>query len=94
MIKKAYDIYIDVKKNIEIHNNFQQTLSELKEVENKKFICLDNINKELDKVSKMFDEAIKKSQCNPNVADWIMKELENTLTSNSSSDKSELFNKD
>jgi len=34
------------------------------------------IDEKLHKVSQMFDEAIEKGQCNANVGDWIMKDLE------------------
>jgi len=92
--KSARDIFVDVKENIDIFNNFQQTSTELEEVCDKEYFGVKDYNKLLDEISLMFDEAIKKKQCSPNVADWILKEMENALTSNSSSAKAESFNTD
>jgi hypothetical protein len=94
-IKTAYKIFLEFHKELMIYQEHAQTFLEFEEEKNKKFVLVDDLVKELDKVwhkintrkmDKLRDNFITKTQ----VASYLS-ELRDALTSNSSSDKSESF---
>ena len=96
-IKTAKKIYWNIKKEEDIWKNHQQTLNEFAMECDKKFIAVDDIVKELDKVWKNINTC-KMDKVRPNFITktqvaYYIGQLRKALTSNSSSDKSESFNK-
>ena len=96
-IKTAYKIFLEFHKELMIYQEHAQTFLEFEEEKNKKYVLVDDLIKELNKVwykintckmDKLRDNFITKTQ----VASYLS-EIGNALTSNSANTKTNKRNK-